>query len=78
MELWERENGTIDIQDNSGNIIFRDVASAELARAYAFAMDCASFRRCPFPINGDDGSEAQCIANGHCGCGAEIIPSISS
>ena len=25
-------------------------------------------RKCPFPIYDDDGSVAQCVRNGHCGC----------
>ena len=26
------------------------------------------YARCPRPIDDDDGTQKQCIANGHCGC----------
>jgi hypothetical protein len=32
-------------------------------------VETAPSNECPFPILGDR-SEAECIANGHCGCGA--------
>ena len=29
---------------------------------------CQTEPLCPYPINGDDGTAGECVANGHCGC----------
>lgn len=58
-----------EIQADPDEARKRLVQVAALAVAAAESIE-RKFLRCPAPLMGDDGTVADCIAKGHCGCDA--------
>lgn len=64
-----------EIQADPDEARKRLVQVAALAVAAAESIE-RKFLRCPAPLMGDDGTVADCIAKGHCGCDAKsLVPS---